>query len=46
MHASISDPACPFAVNKGGKFLSEFFECAIRRMGTVASVLKIICFSS
>ena len=46
MHASISDLACPYAVNNGGKFLLEFFECGSRRMGTVKLVYTITCFSS
>lgn len=42
MHASISDLTCPYAVDNGGKFLLEFFECARRRMGTIESVHKLV----
>lgn len=46
MQVGIINLASPYAVNNGGKFLSEFFVCTSRRIGTVEAVHMITWFSS
>lgn len=46
MQAGINNLDRPYAVNNGGKFLLEFFECTSRKMGTVEAVHMITWFPS
>lgn len=46
MQADIIHLACSYAVNNGGKFLLEFFECTSRRTDAVEAVHTITWFSS